>query len=288
MTGFAGDMWDDAWLYDLENADDPEFDLAFWSGVVRRLRPSRVLELACGTGRLTLPLARVGVEAFGSEFSIVGLDSSRAFLSEASSRVGGEPESVRAAVSFVEGDMRAPSSGSPFASAGAVAEPAGVAGPFDLVIVPFSSLAYLISAADRAATLRAARSLLAEGGCFALDLIAPRYDLLAEATVVPPVVRMDADHAAPALGVRRLIRTSTDRFDPATQTLSSVNRYEIHRTEGTVEHRITDLDWHIWFPSELELALEGAGLAVSERFGGYDGSPWHADARRMLWLCTAR
>lgn len=266
MTGFAGDMWDDAWLYDLENADDPEFDLAFWSGVVRRRRPRRVLELACGTGRLTLPLARLG----GVE--VVGVDSSAPFLRAASSRLAGEDADVRAAVSFVEGDMRAP----------------GVEGPFDLVFVAFNSLAYLIEPPDRALALSAARSLLADDGCFAFDLLAPRYDLLAEATVGPPIVRMDADHAAPDLGVDRFLRTSTDIYDPSTQTLSSVNRYEIHFADGRVENRITDLDWHIWFPSELELALEVAGLFAAERFGSYDGSPWSANARRMLWLCTAR
>lgn len=268
MTGFAGDMWDHAWLYELENADDPEFDLAFWSGVVRRLRPRRVLELACGTGRLTMPLARLPLG--GAE--VVGVDSSAALLAEASARLEAESPDVRAAVSFVHGDMRSPA----------------VEGPFDLVFVPFNSLAYLIEPADRAATLRAARSLVADDGCFAFDLLAPRYDLLAEATIGPPVVRMDADHPAVDLGVQRLIRTSTDTYDPTTQTLRSVNRYEIHRTDGTVEHRITDLDWHIWFPSELELALDVAGFEVAERFGGYDGAPWTPNARRMLWLCSAR
>jgi SAM-dependent methyltransferase len=265
-------MWDDAWLYELENADDPEFDLGFWSALVRRLRPRRVLELACGTGRLTLPLARVGVEVVGDGFSIVGLDSSRAFVGAASSRLASEPEAVRAAASFVEGDMREPA----------------IEGTFDLVLVPFNSLAYLIEPADRAAALRAARSCLADDGRFAFDLLAPRYDLLAEATTAPPVVRMDADHAAPALGVERFIRTSTDTYDPTTQTLSAVNRYEIHRTDGTVEHRVTDLDWHIWFPAELELALTAAGFGVAERFGGYSCEPWTKAARRMLWLCTAR
>lgn len=262
MRGFGPSMWEDPELYDLENSADPEFDLGFWSGLVSRLRPARVLELACGTGRLTLPLARQGV------LQIVGLDASASFLARASARLSAEP-GLR--VTFVEGDMRAPA----------------VEGEFDLVFVPFNSLMYLTAPSDRIATLRAARRLLAPDGRFAFDVLAPRYDLLAEAMAGPPITRLDIDHAAPEMGVRRFLRTSADTYDPATQTLSSVNRYEIHRTDGTVEHRLTDLDWHIWFPAELELAVEAAGLTVAERFGGYGGEPWGPSSRRMLWVCAA-
>src|SRR3954468_19806465 len=96
-------MWDDPVLYDLENADDPAFDLAFWTRLFETLRPRRVLELASGTGRLTLPLARLGVAS-----EIVGLDSSPTFVAAARDRLASAPPST--AVSFVEGDMRDPGS----------------------------------------------------------------------------------------------------------------------------------------------------------------------------------
>jgi SAM-dependent methyltransferase len=258
-------MWRDPELYELENADDPEFDLAFWEPVVREAAPRRMLELACGTGRLTLPLALLGVAE-----ELVGLDSSAPFLGFAAERMEAEP--LRTAVRLVEGDMRAPA----------------VDGPFDLILVPFNSLAYLTTRAERLACLRAIRALLAPGGSFAFDLVAPRYDFLAEATLSCPPLRMDADHAAPALGVTRFLRTYSDSYDPATQTLHSTNRYEIHRADGRVEHRITDLDWHIYFPDELELLLDATGFEVAARYGGYAREPWTARSRQYLWLCTPR
>jgi hypothetical protein len=42
--------------YDLEHLGDQE-DIGFYLGLVRRLRPKCILELACGTGRITLPIA---------------------------------------------------------------------------------------------------------------------------------------------------------------------------------------------------------------------------------------
>src|ERR1700750_1203794 len=95
-------MWDDPVLYDLENADDPAFDLGFWTWLLESSRPQRVLELACGTGRLTLPLASLGIAR-----EIVGLDSSPTFLARAR-ELAASDGSPATRVSFVEGDMRSP------------------------------------------------------------------------------------------------------------------------------------------------------------------------------------
>jgi SAM-dependent methyltransferase len=254
------DVWNDPDLYELENADDPAFDVAFWEWVVGSVAPRRMLELACGTGRLTLPLARLGVVE-----ELVALDNSAPFLERLRSRLSSEP------VTIVQGDMQAPP----------------VDGPFDLIAIPFNSLAYLTGDGDRAACLRAARDLLAPGGRLAFDLVMPRYDFLAEALSPCPPVRVDADHPAPDHGVARFRRSYTDAYDPASQTLRSTNRYEIFYEDGRIEHRINDLDWHIYFPDELELLLAGAGLEVVERYGDYDRGPWRADSRRYLWLAAA-
>lgn len=259
-------MWTDPDLYDMENADDPAFDVGFWEGVVGELAPRRVLELGCGTGRLLLPLARLGVAA-----ELVGLDDSEPFLARCAERLAGEAPDVRSAVRLVEADMRAPE----------------LEGPFDLVVVAFNSLSYLVERADRLACLRAARELLAPGGVFAFDLVQPRYDFLAEAMEPCGPLRVDADHPAHDHGVTRFLRSYSDRYDPATQTLHSTNRYEVFHADGRVEHRIADLDWHIYFPEELALLLDAAGLAVRERFGSYDREPWCERSRRYLWLTEA-
>ena len=80
--------------------------------------------------------------------------------------------------------------------------------------VPFNSLAYLHTRADQLACLRAARAHLAPGGAFAFDLLAPRFDFLAEALHPSPPMRVDADFVAPAPGVERFTRSCVDRYDP--------------------------------------------------------------------------
>ena len=258
-------MWLDPDLYDIENCEDPPFDLAFWERVIRDAAPRRVLELAAGTGRLTIPVARLGVAE-----ELVALDNSPPFLDRLRERLDGE--SLPTAVTVVEGLMQSPP----------------VDGPFDLIFVPFNSLAYLIAPEDRLACLSAVRELLAPGGRFAFDVIAPRYDLIAEAMQPVPPLRVDIDNVAPRPGVARLLRSYYDSYDPVTQTLRSTNRYEIHHDGGRVEHRLIDLDWHIYFPEELDLLLAVAGLAPVECYGDYERGPWTAASRRYLWVAQPR
>jgi len=265
----SGSPWEDPELYELENADDPHFDLAFWRGLVERRRPRRMLELGCGTGRLTLGLAAAATAA-DPAFELVGLDLSEPFLAHARAALAAQPEPVRSAVRLEHGDMRAFSLGE----------------RFDLVAVPFNSLAYLHTRADQLACLAAARAHLATGGAVAFDVLAPRLDYLAEALHPFPPVRVDADFPVPAEGIERFVRSCVDRYDPATQTLTSTFFYELHRTDGGSERRVRDLAWHMYFPAELEGLLETAGLAPAERYGGWDGEPLDGRARRYVFVCA--
>jgi SAM-dependent methyltransferase len=256
-------LWDDPELYELETADDPHFDLAFWQRLIERREPRRVLELASGTGRLTFPLAAAG----DAGFEIVGLERSQPMLAHARAALAEQPAAVRAAVRLEEGDMRS------FA----------LAGRFDLVIMPFNALAYIHTRADQLSCLCTARAHLAPGGAFAFDLLAPRYDYLAEALHPFPPMRVDADFAAP--GVARFTRSCVDRYNPSTQTLTSTLYYDVQRNGGAAERHVRDLDWHMYFPSELEGLLAAAGLHPLERRGGWNGEPFDAGARRYVFVC---
>jgi len=96
--------------YDREHLGDDE-DIGFYLSLSRRLTPRKVLELGCGTGRITLPLAQIG-------FEIVGLDSQADMLRKAEERRLQAPFEIRQRLQFLNGDMRtkvSPSVGSTFA-----------------------------------------------------------------------------------------------------------------------------------------------------------------------------
>src|SRR5262245_35714661 len=131
MNGEAGriEIYTRPDIYDLEyqgaNSDDAEF----FARVLARMRPRRVLEFACGTGRVTLSLAAALPDA-----EIVGVDASLDMLAAAVTKRAAADPSVRSRVSLVEGDMR---------------NWQGTGEPFDAIVIPCCSVSHLLTLDDR-------------------------------------------------------------------------------------------------------------------------------------------
>jgi ubiquinone/menaquinone biosynthesis C-methylase UbiE len=87
--------------YDLEHLGDEE-DISFYLGLARRLRPKSILELGCGTGRITLPLAEQGTN-YG--YRVVGLENQPEMLDSAAEHRRRAGPQIQQCLSFVEGDM---------------------------------------------------------------------------------------------------------------------------------------------------------------------------------------
>jgi SAM-dependent methyltransferase len=114
-----------------------------------------VLELAVGTGRIAVPIARAGIP-------VVGIDESQGMLDEA--RAYAEREGVSHLVDLRLGDMREPP----------------VDGRVRLVIVPFRSLLHMTDEKEKLRVLRAAAAVLAENGRLVFDVFAPSAEDIEE------------------------------------------------------------------------------------------------------------
>src|SRR5579864_1250597 len=114
--------------YDLEHAKR-EPDIDFYITLARRWRPKRILELGCGTGRVTIPLAKAA-----GEFCevIVGLDREMAMLSAAQRKAAQFPAAAKR-IRWIQGDM----------SAWRDEE------RLDLIIAPCSTLCHLLTIEDQ-------------------------------------------------------------------------------------------------------------------------------------------
>jgi ubiquinone/menaquinone biosynthesis C-methylase UbiE len=88
--------------YDLEHEGDDE-DIRFYVNLVRKLRPTRVLELAAGSGRVTIPLAQLAAR---EGFTVVGLERSDAMIDEAERKRQQLSDPERRSLTFLRGDLR--------------------------------------------------------------------------------------------------------------------------------------------------------------------------------------
>jgi SAM-dependent methyltransferase len=250
--------------YELEHEGDD--DVAFFVALARRLKPKRVLELACGSGRVTEPLAKLAAR---EGFDMVGLDNAAEMLSEARRRYDEASQEVRDRLALVEGDMRHWSA----------------AEKFDLIVSPCGSMAHLLTLQDQLDAWKQAHNNLNRGGRFVVDVPMPPMAAYADSFQVPPraILEIDRDVTDPETG-NRLIRYKTTRYLPHEQRAQVRFLYDKFAAGILSEHYVSDFESHVYFPRELQLLFMLAGFSIEWIYGDYRGRALSSTSQHMLMM----
>jgi SAM-dependent methyltransferase len=247
--------WDDyAPFYDWENAQTLDRrDVRFWQQLARCAK-GPVLELGCGTGRVTIPLARAAKR-------VIGLDRSAEMLQHAMTRARRARPKGR--ISWVRGDIRS----LPFREEMR----------FDLVIAPYGILQSLVTDRDLRATLAAVAGVLDRGSVFALDLVPdlPVWKEYRNRLRFRGSRKGGRSHVTLIEGVRQDRSKGLTIFD---------ERYIERRGPKTTERRFSLVFRTVTVP-QMTRRLERAGFRIQAVLGDYEGKPW--DARADVWLIIA-
>jgi ubiquinone/menaquinone biosynthesis C-methylase UbiE len=248
--------WDEyAPFYDWENAQTlGRRDVAFWRRVAAKAS-GPVLELGCGTGRVSLPLARAGVR-------VIGIDRSAQMLARAGQRIrkSADPH-FHKSLELVRGDIRQ----LPFEDEA-----------FPMVLAPYGILQSLIRPRDLTATLDSVARVVAGGGTFGIDL-------------VPDVPKWrEYDNRVQLRGTARgaqITLIESVRQDPKRRLTIFEQTYVERRGADTREHRF-DLTFRTLTVRQMTGQLERAGFHVDAVLGDYRGRPW--DDRADVWIIMAK
>lgn len=252
--------------YDLEVAAHAVRDLPFWAALMRREQPGRVLEVGCGTGRLTLPLAQLG----GAEgFAVVGLEPAARMLEHAAARAAAAPERTRAALRFVQGDIR----------------DCAFAEPFDLILMPYGAAHHLATIADQLAAWRNVHRLLTPGGLFVVDLCAPNFAQLAAAR--GGTTPREEDLVTAGADGQLLRRTVAVSYDAAEQEAVMDYRYAVRDAAGNERRYASPFAMHVYYPRELALLFATTGFHLERQLGSYAGEPFGGDSPQLIALARA-
>jgi SAM-dependent methyltransferase len=247
--------WDEyARFYDWENAQTMgRRDVRFWQEMARQ-HGGPVLELGCGTGRVSLPVARTGVDVVGVDRSDPMLDRARRRLKRLRKRLS---------LHLVRADIRA----LPFAARS----------PFRLVMAPYGILQSLVDDDDVDATLRSVAAVVRRGTVFGIDLVSdvPHWD----------EYRRRVRLRGPGRGGSKIVLVESVRQEPGRRL--TIFDQEFIETRGSARRvRRFSLAFRTLAPSETVARLEKAGFRTEAVLGDYDGGPW--DIRADVWLVLAR
>jgi ubiquinone/menaquinone biosynthesis C-methylase UbiE len=241
-------------FYDWENARTlGRRDVPFWTRVARQAT-GRVLELGCGTGRVSKPLADAGV-------NLVGVDRSAPMLSRARERFTLPSYPATQLPTLVRSDIRT----LPF-----------VDRTFSMVIAPYGILQSLTRARDLADTLASVARVVRRGGIFGVDLVPDVPKWREYSNRVQLRGRHGAAHLTLVESVRQDRRRGLTTFDQC---------YIERRGRRTTEHRFA-LTFRTVTVQAMRTRLERAGFEVTSVLGDYDGRPW--DSRADVWIILAK
>jgi ubiquinone/menaquinone biosynthesis C-methylase UbiE len=236
-------------------------DVAFYRDAARQFGDP-VLELGCGTGRITMALAEAGKR-------ITGLDLSERMLERAAKKRAALGVEARERVHLVQGDM------SRF----------DVGDKFRLVIIPFRPFQHLLEVRQQRDCLDCARRHLAPGGRLILD-----------------VFQTDAERIHDPVHMREMLvteyRTSDRRQVRISERVAAFHRAEqrndvemifsIKHPDGHQERLVFAWTLRYFFRYEVEHLLSRCGFEVAAEYGNFDRAPIVDDSPEMIFVAEAK
>lgn len=243
----VGDLIYDGDIYDGMNTSLA--DLRFYKKWLPADKNARILELCCGTGRLTLPIASDGYNIMGVDHTSSMLEQARAKASEAGLEV-----------EFIEADIRE----------------LELPEKYDFIFIPFNSIQHLYDNEDLFKALSVVKHHLKKGGLFLLDCFNPNIRFIAEGekgkSKFAEYTTKDG---------REVLVEEAMRYDVKMQ----VNRIEWHYFINGKFDSVQNLDMRQFFPQELDAYLKWSGFDIIHKFGDFGEEAFSGTSARQVFVC---
>ena len=251
MNGFNLIEYADPQIYDLEN-DEFEPSGSFIQEIAKRTGDP-VLELGCGTGRLTIPLAQRGVD-------ITGLDIVPGMIERANEKA------QDVSVDWILADVRSYQLNK----------------KFRLIYDSGSVFQHMLTRPDQEAFLARVHEHLDHDGLFVVSAIFPRTPLLGS-----------TDDEQDWFTIRHpdgyeIHVSGTDFYDAVRQVKVETAHRRWRDNDGKEVIRVAPLSLRYLFPQEMETLLHYNGFAVVEKYGDYDLSPLTNKSKMQLYVCKKK
>lgn len=242
----VGDLIYDATIYDGLNTFLS--DLQFYKKWMSTNKNAQILELCCGSGRLTIPIAK--------EYKICGVDNSLSMLNQAKQKADKEGLNI----DFIEADIRT----------------LELPNQFNLIFIPFNSIHHLYQNQDLFDVFNVVKKHLKEDGLFLLDCYNPNIHYIVEAEKGKNKI---AEYTTS--DNRKVVIEQTMNYENKSQ----INRIEWHYFINDTFHSIQNLDMRLYFPQELDAYLQSAGFTILHKFGSFEEEEFTDTSEKQIFVC---
>jgi len=243
----VGDLIYDANIYDGMNTHID--DLQFYKRWLPKSKDTRILELCCGTGRLTLPIAMDG-------YDISGVDNSSSMLDQAKIKAC----EAGLEISFIEADIRT----------------LNLQEKYDLIFIPFNSIHHLYKNEDLFKAFSVVKNHLKDRGLFLLDCFNPNIHYIVDGEKEQKEIATYTTDDG-----REVLIKQTMRYENKTQ----INRIEWHYFINGEFNSIQNLDMRMFFPQELDSYLEWNGFNIIHKYGGFEEEKFNDNSEKQVFVC---
>lgn len=238
-------------LYDLEYSDQVE-DIEYYADLAKRHH--YVLELACGTGRLTIPMARAGAK-------VHGIDNSAVMLKRLKRKLQLEPFQTRMLVSLEQADF----------------VDFEVPNPYSLALLPFNAIHHCLDEQGAVELLKRIHRSVLRDGLFAMDCYLPDRELQQRN---PDTRHEERSFIDPRSG-NTLFSWEQSSYDEATQIYTVLYVYQ---------DTVTGEEWRSRLPlrmfslTTLREMFEQAGWQVQSEYSDFTQSVLKTNS--LKWVGT--
>jgi SAM-dependent methyltransferase len=209
-----------------------------------------ILELTCGTGRISIPLAQAG-------FDVTGLDLSEAMLKEAKRK----SENSNLFINFLHGDIRH----------------FNLNTKYSFIFLPANAICHLLTLEDFQSCMTSVRGHLDEKSRFMVEVFVIDLSMLVNASDQRDIF---ASYDDPD-GFGEVTIYYTSKYDPTTQIKHNTTYQKLPASEkGNIGTR----PMRIYFPQELDALFRYNRLKIIDKFGDMHLSPFTSDLPTQIFI----
>lgn len=244
-------------FYDQDNRDVAKHDIQFYIHLANQLKGD-ILELACGTGRVTIPLARQGHEVWG-------LDLSSQMLAEFERKLAALPSDVTHRIHLMQGDMA----------------DFQLNRKFNLIFIAFRSFQALTEETQQRNCLSCVHQHLADDGIFIINAFKPYKRLDSSWMHGEELDWMTIDPETKTSIRRTNIRR---KIDTVRQIIYPELVYYVKAKDRPLEVFTDRLALKYYYEDQLRDLLIYNGFHIIKNMGYYDGRPIERGSE-FIFIC---